>query len=713
MGRRKSRRTGSSVSKIAASPARANWPGLKHLVTGVALGILTLLAYSNSFNAGFVKDSKFIILDDSRVHQATSENIDLIFHHTYWWPQIETGLYRPVTTFSYLLNYAILGGGDQPEGYHWINFLLHFVNVLLVYALCLRLLRKFWLAVFVAALWAVHPVLAESVTNIVGRADLLAGLAVLSGLLMYLKSTDHADWRRYVWLVGLMAVTAMGVFSKESAVAILGVIVLYEITFWKERRQLAGLGLGCAAVGIPIFAMLYERTKVLAAAAPAVHPFLDNPLYGASFLKARLTAIATIARYLWIFVWPANLSSDYSYSQIPVASGTLRDYIAWSVVLALVVICAFQFRKNRLYFFFGAFAFVTFVPTSNLLFLAGTIMAERFLYLPSVGLAACAVMAIFNAAERFRLRTLAPITLCILVAGFGIRTWVRNVDWHDELGMAEASVRTSPNSFRTHITLAGLLGKADPSGSNISQVIDETETSIAILNSLPDALQQPDVYAMAGSAYEFKGTRLTRRDAEGKVVVPQESVDAYKKSIQLLLRGIEIDKARALASHGQLDANGKITPISADAPKLYEQLAITYFRLGDFENAYNAAVHARSLDPSELQNYLIIGQQLVREGRKDDAAVVYVEGTLVSESGRFLSPLEALYRTGIDTGGCAIRRSPNGDTLNTECAPVHLEICRASAELNQLYRDSLRQDLADAVKSKAATQFNCAQDRLR
>ena len=92
-------------------------------------------------------------------------------------------MYRPLGTLSYLFNYAVLGNGEHPEGYHWINLLLHLGNVLLVYALARRLLKNFWPPVFVAALWAVHPVLTESVTNIVGRVDLLAAMAVLSGLL--------------------------------------------------------------------------------------------------------------------------------------------------------------------------------------------------------------------------------------------------------------------------------------------------------------------------------------------------------------------------------------------------------------------------------------------------------------------------------------------------------------------------------------------------
>jgi hypothetical protein len=241
MGRRKNSSTAprrvAQTSPRDEKPARNFKPLLKHTAVATGLCVLVLLAWSNSFNSGFVLDNHFLILDDSRVHQATSENVGLILNHSYWATTLNSGLYRPITTLSYLFNYAILGNGDRPAGYHWLNILLHAMNVFLVYLLGLRLLKKFWPAVFIAAVWATHPVLTESVTNIIGRADLLACLALLGGLLMYLKSTESAGWRRAAWLGGLMAATTLGVFSKESAVAILGVIVLYELTWWKERKK--------------------------------------------------------------------------------------------------------------------------------------------------------------------------------------------------------------------------------------------------------------------------------------------------------------------------------------------------------------------------------------------------------------------------------------------------------------------------------------------
>src|SRR5258708_5016437 len=133
------------------------------VLIGSALCALTLLAYSNSFHAGMVLDSKALLLQDPRVHAATGQNLSLILAHSSSWPIGENGTYRPLTTLSYLFNYAILGDGDQPEGYHWVNLLLHIGNVLLVLALGRMLLGHLGPSALLAVLWAVHPASPESV----------------------------------------------------------------------------------------------------------------------------------------------------------------------------------------------------------------------------------------------------------------------------------------------------------------------------------------------------------------------------------------------------------------------------------------------------------------------------------------------------------------------------------------------------------------------
>jgi len=185
--------------------------------------LLTLAGYSNSFHGDFTLDSTRLLRLDNRIHQVTARNVDQILHHTYWWPYGETGLYRPLSTLSYMFNYAVLGNAERSTGYHWTNFMLHLGNVLLVYALSLRLMGTRVRAFAVAALWSVHPVLTESVTYIVGRPELLAGAGVLGGFLLYLVATETSGLRRWAALGGAAAAAAIGVSSKESAVAVAGV----------------------------------------------------------------------------------------------------------------------------------------------------------------------------------------------------------------------------------------------------------------------------------------------------------------------------------------------------------------------------------------------------------------------------------------------------------------------------------------------------------
>jgi protein O-mannosyl-transferase len=717
MGKKKPRKPGTAAPTPPIPIVHPPSIWKKHAWVAAALFVITLLAYSNSFHSRFVIDNKFLILDDPRVHDATSANVDLIFHHTYWWPTSELGLYRPATTLSFLFNYATLGNADHPAGYHWINFLLHFLNVVLLYFLGLRMIRKFWPAVFIAALWALHPVLTESVTNIAGRADLLAAMAVLSGLLIYLRSAESTGWRRYAWLAGLISVTTIGVFSKENAVAILGVVVLYEFTFWKERNKdteyLRGAVLGCAAISLPILVMLYQRAQVLAASPLPGISFVDNPLRGANFFSARLTAIAVMAKYLWLLIWPAKLSTDYSYSQIPIASGTVNEWIAWIAVLVVAAAIARQFAKNRACFFFGAFAFVTFLPIANLLFVTGTIMAERLFYLPSIGLAACAVIALYAFGERVKVPMLAPVAICLLALCFGVRTWARNIDWHDEHSIAEASVLSAPNSFKAHFNLAVQISNSDPTGSNISDAIAEIEKSMAILNSLPDSQNTATVYAEAGREYAERGDRFIQHGADGRQTAPPQSVLAYQRSLEVLLRGVAIDRASGIEYRQRLRAEGRPADVPVGIPNLYEQLSNTYWRLEDFPKAYDAAVRARELEPAKVENYIVIGQALVAQGRRAEAAQAFTEGMLVSGNQNLVAALSQLYRGGLDPAGCAIKQTPQGVQLDPSCAPVHDNLCRASAELSQLYKKGQREDVGAAIKSQAIQQFGCPVDQLQ
>ncbi|HXB69392.1 MAG TPA: hypothetical protein VNY05_14170 [Candidatus Acidoferrales bacterium] len=684
-------------------------------LAALALCGVTALAYSNSFQAGFALDNKTLLLRDARIREASGANVALIFQHSYWWPYGESGLYRPITTLSYLFNYAILGDGNRPAGYHWVNLLLHLGNALLVYALALRLIRQFWPSVFVAGVWALHPVLTESVTNIVGRADLLAAMAVLSGLLIYLKSREgetargQVDWRvggrvggrvdwlvggRVGWLVGLAAVTTLGLLSKESAVSLVGLVVLYELAFGGAARP------GWLAVLLPALAVWRWRAVVLAGSGPVEFPFWDNPLTGAGFWTARATAVRIMERYLWLTVWPQRLSCDYSYSEIGLARGSIEDWIGWLIVAAVVAVVAILFRRNRTAFYFASFAFVAFLPTANLMFPIGTIMAERFLYLPAVGLVACLVLAVYGASRRVGLAAAAPAILCLIAAGFGIRTWVRNLDWRDDLTMATAAVRTSPNSFKTHYLLSQALYESDPSHSQLDGAIHEGESSIAILDRLPASLNFAAPYQWGGECYLLKGDRLGGSP---------ESERAYRRSLQFLLQCVSITKASHGASNGAANAaSNEETQGSAD---LYRVLSACYLRLADTRQALEAGNHALRLEPLKPELYRQIADVLVGAGRGDEAAVKLLEGVILTGDSGLGDKLLQLYRSGLDSQGCATVPSPRGPALNPDCGMVHNHFCRAAADAVRVDLQIGRGGHALETRRAAGERFHCAEPK--
>lgn len=687
---------------------------------GIALLILTLLAFSNSFQAGFTLDNKGL-LHDPRLVQATAQNVGLILHHSYWWPNGEAGLYRPLTTLSYLLNYAILGNGDQPAGYHSLNFALHAINVLLVFALLLRLTGQLWMSGLIAAAWAVHPLLTESVTNIVGRADLLAGCATLGGFLLYLKSAEAEGWPRAAWLAGLMAITFVGVFSKESAVCIAAVIVLCELVrpgygspsagdhaVSEERGgvRISALFWGCAATAVPIGVMLYQRSKVLAASLPAEFPFTDNPIVGASFWIGRLTALKVIARYLWLVVWPAKLSSDYSYPEIPLVRGTIGDWIYCAVVLAGIGLAGYIYQRNRTAFFLLCFAGATFFPMSNLALPIGTIMAERFMYLPSIGLIACFVVAIYWACARFHVGRFAPAVVGLMIVCFAIRTWGRNADWLDEVSIVTASLDASPNSYKLHRQMAALLYGEERTPGNIVRGLEEAEKSVALIDTLPDVQSTAEPFCLAG-AYDFvQGELLSRPSGDAAVASSRASAE-FRQGIARVERCAAIDKAVHNAYNAKLAISHPGMSAPEGDPQPYLMLSSVYVRLNDPDKAVVAAREALRLHPRSPAGYLQVANVFMRKNLTDDAASALTEGTLLTSASGLAEALATLYRDGPDSGNCKVIQTESGQTMNPQCTPFRQRVCAIAADVLKVRIEMSRRDLAEQQRLEFVQHDGC------
>jgi hypothetical protein len=225
-----------------------------------------------------------------------------------------------------------------------------------------------------------------------------------------------------------------------------------------------------------------------------------------------------------LLAWPLRLSC---FAQIALARGSLANWIAWTAVVAVAAIAAIRYRRQGSAFFLAAFAFVTLLPASNLLFPIGTIMAERLLYLPAIAFAGSLAAGVYAGLRRFRRPNLAPVVLGVVTALFAARTLVRNLDWQNDLTLASSTVRVSPNSFKAHKLMAGAFSAAHDSHANIDRVIEEADRSVAILDPVPDFRNNAPAFRAAAGYYLLKGDLQLPLDIDRDTPPPPAAQAAY------------------------------------------------------------------------------------------------------------------------------------------------------------------------------------------
>jgi tetratricopeptide (TPR) repeat protein len=595
----------------------------------LAAGALVLLAitvaHGNALHAGLLFDSVPIILEDPRIQRWESARLVDILLADYWFG-LQSNLYRPLTTLSYALNYSVLGNGGDPVGYLVVNLLLHATNALLVIALALRLTRSRAAALLAGLMFAVHPLTTEAVTNVVGRADLLAATGVLAGLLLHLRIA-RADRFRIGPSLGLLAASTLAVTSKESGIVLVGVLLLHDLVFalphpisWQRlgaflRPRLFRSYLWCLA---PVACFFVLRSIVFAGGAspPSI---ADNPLLRLDAVPATLTAAGILLRYLGLLVWPARLSADYSYDSIPLFDGALQRASDWLAVIGgvlLIATVAVAILARRLWpvvSFFMLFFFVTVAPVSNCFFRIGTIMAERLVYLPDVGPIVLLSMGLVRIATLAAARTRRPVpaiaALALLLLGaLAYRTASRNRDWQSGEALFSSAVQVSPRSFKAHKSLAGALylsaGNEEGLRPRIDAILEHAQTAWEILQQLPSQVGFSDLLADL-ALYQRAKARLTsgsegpswlaRAEETYRTAIASETAGGLKSNWRVRLGLAEV--LRDLGRRDQALATFKIALELAPGPEVLAPYASLLADAGFGHDAVLCALRLITLQP--------------------------------------------------------------------------------------------------------------------
>jgi len=396
---------------------------------------------------GFVQDDRAIIASNPAAHSIGAA-LDA-FDDPYWPRESGAGLYRPATILSYAIDWTMSGG--SAGWLHVMNTLWHGLATVLFVCVIAR-----WLPPVAAAsaglVFAWHPVHVEAVASLVGRAELLAGVGILGAVLA----------ARRGWWIGAVLCAALAMLSKEHGV-IVGVVILvdrwletphpehhrYPAAFW--------LALGAVTLGYLIAWTVIGRAGASDTAAV---------FFGRGLLGRWAIALPAVLRAGVLLFAPVSLSSDYSPRVIPAYSGlSLAAVLGLCIVIVVPIIMVRCRRRAPLISFASGLAALSCVPTSNLLFPSGIVLAERNLYL-AVALSAALVGLGVVWLEATRGLRLALAATGVIALAFGVRSFVRLPAWRDNRAQLLTLLLEHPESYVGHASAAAVLaGRGDTAGA--------------------------------------------------------------------------------------------------------------------------------------------------------------------------------------------------------------------------------------------------------
>ena len=430
----------------------------------VFLIVLAAIVSASSLANGFAYDDLPIIRDNPRVHE-------LLAPWTYatqsYWPPSHGGfLYRPIVVWLFAAEWAI--GGGSPLPFHLANVLLNIATVLAVYFLGRRIIPPAWACVG-AAIFAVHPVHVEAVANVVGQAELVMGLAATLSVALYIRARQTGTLGSGSRLViTLLAVVAA--LAKEQGFVVPALLGLAELTIaGRQRRDWRQLAALAVLLGAALSALFAARTLVLhglGGGAPAA------ALQGLDAGGRALTMLATVPSLFRLMLWPAHLRGDYSPPEFSAMTHLGQVHFVGLVLLAAAALGAWRmWRAGERGAMFGlGWTALALLPVSNLLFVTGVLIAERTLFLPSVGVAIALASGARLLARLLephpRLRpALASLGGLLVLAG-AVHSATRQSAWRDGSTLFPQMIRDSPRGYRAHLAYARFLAEqGKPAGA--------------------------------------------------------------------------------------------------------------------------------------------------------------------------------------------------------------------------------------------------------
>jgi len=596
----------------------------------LSLAVLTWLVFGQTLWHDFVN------YDDPRyVYENTTITSGLSISGIAWaFSHIHSMNWHPLTTISHMVDCQVYG--LNAGWHHFTNVLLHTLAAILLFLALQQMTAVVWRSAFVAALFAVHPLRVESVAWIAERKDVLSGLCFMLTLLAYVYYTRAPSLRRYL---GVALMFVLGLMSKPMLVTL--PLVLLVLDYWPLSR----IGGHRSGAGRQLLMPVLEKIPLVALSAVSSFVTLLAQKGAVGWteqlpIAVRINnAVVSYAAYIWQMFWPVRLAVFYPHPEHRLPVG---EIIFCLLLLICITAVAVALRKQRPYLLTGWLWYLgMLVPVIGLVQVGWQGRADRYTYLPQIGLYIAATWGVADLTALYRHRRSILSTAAILVIGaLSLCAWVQTSYWRDSETLFRHALAVTRNNDVAENNLGIVFlqqGKVDEAISLLQSAVDLRPDNSPAHENLAKALLQKGQVADALIHYrkilELQPDNIEVHNIVGTVLTQQGRVGEGIEEWQKVL-AIQPDNGNAMSNLAWVFATSpnqslrdghKAVELAEQAlrlsggriPILFRTLAAAYAESGRFAEAIQTAQQGIELANSqrnsgiatELQGNIILYQE--------------------------------------------------------------------------------------------------------
>jgi tetratricopeptide (TPR) repeat protein len=663
---------------VVAGPRFPAWQ------VAVLLALMTIVLYWPAMRCDFINlDDPDYVTENPHVQGGlTWEAAKWAFTNTE-----QASYWAPLTWLSHML--ACQFFGLNPWGHHLINVLLHATNTALVFLVFQRMTRATWRSLMLAALFGWHPLRVESVAWVAERKDVLSTLFWMLTLLAYVKHVESSqvrDSKSKVWYGAALVMFVFGLMSKAMLVTLPCVLLLLD--YWPLERFKPGSVWRLVREKIPFFAL---------AAMMSVVTFVVQKQGGAVkaveylALGARVgNALISYCRYLEKIFWPTDLAVFYPHPGF----WPLEQVLLAGVFLCGISVLLFMKRGRYPYLLMGWLWFVgTLVPVIGLVQVGGQAMADRFTYVPSLGVLIVTIWGAYELAKGRHYHLIAmsvsgsaAIILCLAL------TRQQLGYWKDSETLFRHALKVTKNNYIAY--------------NNVGDALLDKGQAEEAMSQFQEAIRLNPSFA---EAHYNLGIVFFKKSQTG------EAMSQFREAIRLKPDYAEAHNnlGTALLNRGQTDNAvsqfQETIRLKPDYAGAHFNLGVALFNQGQTEEAISQFQEATRLKPDYAEAHINLGVALLNKGQTGEAISQYQEAIRLKPD-----YAEAHYNLGVaflnqGQTNRAISQFQEAIRLKPDDAPTHNNLGIALGKKGQIdgaisqFREAIRlkPDDADAQSNLA------------